>query len=204
MKKLIVIFLIISGVLNITGCKNSTDPSEWSDQKTDTWFEKGEWLNGWTISPDASIDRKELAISYFRHSERWDKAFTFLRSNDLNSLEIKRYDIDGDNLFATVSEYITRDEEEVNFEAHRKYIDIQYIISGSEKMSVAPLESRNEVLSPYDDSKDIEFMTVNESSDHIATPEKFFIFFPDDAHRPTVKVNENSPVKKIVLKVGVE
>ena len=59
----------------------------------------------------------------------------------MSKLEVKRYDIDGDNLYATVSEYITKNEEDAKFEAHQKYIDIQYVISGKEIMSIAPLST---------------------------------------------------------------
>jgi len=195
--------MILTSFLGFLGCKSSTDPSTWSDKKIDAWFEKGEWLNGWTAKPDASINRKEFAVSYFKNKERWDKAFLFLKNSDLKTLEIKRHDIDSDNLYAPISEYLTKNEEDARFEAHKKYIDIQYVISGTEQMSVAPLSSLAEVLTPYDETKDVGFMTVSNASHFTATPENFFIFFPSDIHRPSVKVGENSQVRKVVVKVKV-
>jgi len=204
MKNLLLKVMAITFFFGLFGCKPSSDPAKWSDKQVNTWFEKGEWLGGWQVKPDASINRKEFAISYFRHKERWDKAFTFLKSNDLSTLEIKRYDIDGDNIFAPVSEYITKNEEDAKYEAHKKYIDIQYVISGSEQMSVAPLSAKVDILEPYDETREVEFMTVSKSSHFKATPERFFIFFPSDIHRPGVKIGENSQVKKIVVKVKVD
>jgi YhcH/YjgK/YiaL family protein len=204
MKKLIVKIMVLTSFLSLIGCKSSTDPVTWSSTKIDKWFEKGEWLNGWTVSPDASINRKEFAVSYFKNKERWDKAFVFLKNSDLSKLELKRYDIDGDNLFATVSEYVSKNEETVRFEAHKKYIDIQYVISGKEVMNIAPLTTVKEVLTPYDETKDIEFMTVSQVVNFNATPGKFFIFFPGDAHRPGLKDGENSQVRKVVVKVKVD
>lgn len=204
MKKLILKIMVFTSFLGFFGCKNSADPANWSAQQIDKWFEKGEWLNGWTIKPDASIDRKAFALSYFKNKDRWDKAFNFLKSNDLATLEIKRYDIDDDNLYAPVSEYLTKNEEDAKFEAHRKYIDIQYVISGSEQMSVAPVSMKKDIITPYDPEKDIEFMTVDQFNSFKATPERFFIFFPSDIHRPSVKVGENSQVRKIVVKVKVD
>jgi YhcH/YjgK/YiaL family protein len=90
------------------------------------------------------------------------------------------------------------------FEAHRKYIDIQYVISGKEIMNVAPLKTQKEVLVPYDAEKDIEFLTVSKIADFKASPSCFFIFFPDDAHRPGLKDGVNSPVRKLVIKLKVE
>lgn len=108
----------------------------------------------------------------------------FLKNNDLSRLEIKRYDIDGDNLYATISEYVTKNEEDARFEAHQKYIDIQYVINGVEQIGIAPLLQKKNILVPYDAIKDIEFMTVTQSVNYKVTPAKFFIFFPSDAHRP--------------------
>jgi YhcH/YjgK/YiaL family protein len=204
MKNLFLKIMVLASFLGFLGCKSTTDPATWSDKKIDAWFEKGEWLNGWTVTPDGSINRKEFAISYFKNKERWDKAFLFLKNSDLKTLEIKRHDIDGDNLYAPISEYLTKNEEDAKFEAHRKYIDIQYVISGTEQMSVAPLSSLKEVITPYDETKDVGFMTVSNASHFTATPERFFIFFPSDIHRPSVKVGENSQVRKVVVKVKVE
>jgi YhcH/YjgK/YiaL family protein len=194
--------VVLSAFFGIFGC--SPDPSEWNEEQLNKWFDNGEWLNGWNVKPDSSMNRREFAVSYFKHKDRWDKAFTFLKSNDLSGLEIKKYDIDGDNVYAPVSEYMTKNEEDAKFEVHRKYIDIQYVISGVEQMSVAPLSQKKETLAEYNEAKDIEFMTVNESSTYKATPDKFFIFFPSQIHRPSVKLDDNSKVKKIVVKVKVD
>ncbi len=204
MKSLLKIIILMTGLSGLSGCADSTDPSAWSSKEIDKWFEKGEWLNGWEAEPDQSINRKAFAVSYYKNRERWDKAFSFLKTSDLQSLELKRYDIDGNNLYAPVSEYMTKNEEDARYEAHRKYIDIQYIISGKELMGVAPISQKKETLEPYDSEKDIEFLTVTGGENHLALPDRFFIFFPEDAHRPGLKDGENSPVRKIVVKVKVD
>ena len=202
MKKQITLIMILTGLLGFFGC--SSDPSTWNDKQINKWFDKGEWLNSLNIKPDGSINKKEFAISYFKNKERWDKAFMFMKNNDLSKLEPKRHDIDGNNLYALVSEYLSKNEDSARFEAHKKYIDIQYVISGIEQMAVAPLSMKKEVITPYDETKDIEFMTVSESTSYKATPDRFFLFFPSDIHRPGVRVNENSQIKKLVLKVKTD
>ena len=204
MKKIISGIMILITFFGLTGSKSASDPSTWSSKQVDKWFKKGEWSEGWTVTPDASINKKEFAILYFKNKERWAKAFKFLKSNDLTKLELKRYDIEGDNLFATVSEYQSKNEESAKFEAHRKYIDIQYVISGKEIMNLAPISTLKDVLTPYDAVKDIEFITVSKVVNYKASPSNFFIFFPDDAHRPGLKDGLNSPVRKIVIKVKVD
>ena len=188
----------------LTGSKSDSNPATWSNKKVEKWFVTKEWIGGWTVSPDASINKREFAVSYFKNKERWDSAFKFLSTGDLSKLEVKRYDIDGDNLYVIVSEYLSKNKEKTNFEAHRKYIDIQYVISGNEVMNIAPLKTVREVITPYDAVKDIEFMTVNKVVKYKATPSNFFIFFPRDAHRPGLKDGVNSPVRKIVIKLKID
>ncbi|HNW57309.1 MAG TPA: YhcH/YjgK/YiaL family protein [Bacteroidales bacterium] len=204
MKNLIVKIMLLTSLFGVFGCKGSNDPTNWDSKKIDQWFEKGEWLNGWTVSPDASINRKEFAISYFKNKERWDRLFTFLKTNDLKNLEVKKYELEGANLSVIVSEYLSKDVDSARFEAHKNYIDLQYVISGSELMGVAPLSETKEITKPYDPAKDVEFMTVNKCDDIKATPEKFFILFPSDIHRPGLKDGENAPIKKLVGKIKVD
>lgn len=204
MKNLYVKIMVLASFLGLLGCSGSQDPAKWSSKKIDQWFDKGEWLNGWTVKPDASINRKTFAISYFKNKERWDKAFKFLKENDLKSLELKRYDIDGNNLYASPSEYLSKNEEDARFEAHQKYIDIQYVASGKELIGITPMSLKKEVLVPYDATKDVEYFTVTRDVNYSATPDRFFIFFPEDAHRPGLKDGENSQVRKVVIKVKVD
>lgn len=204
MKKSMITWVAAISLLILASCDGENDPSSWSSRKIDKWFEKGEWLNGWTVKPDASVNRKALAVSYFKNRERWDKAFTFLKTCDLANAEAKRHDIDGDVVYAPVSDYITKNPEDAVYESHRKYVDIQYVIAGKELIGLAGPRDIQEVTKPYDEMTDIEFMTVKNSTELQATPEKFFIFFPEDLHRPGVKAGENTPVRKIVIKVRID
>jgi len=203
MKKTGTFIIIILFVLLIQGCKTKvpSDPELWNDEQLDNWFESREYLNGLNIIPDESINKREFAISYFKNKDSWDIAFNYLKTADLQSLEVGRHVIDSDNVFALVAEYLTKEEDEVLFETHRKYVDVQYLISGIELMSITHESNKVGILIPYDEEIDKEFLAVGESSHYVATPERFFIFFPPDLHRTDIKFNENSPVKKVVIKV---
>ena len=173
-------------------------------KKLNKWFEKGDWHKGWAVTPDNSINKTTLAKAYYKNNERWNKAFAFLRDNDLTKLELKRYDLDGDNLYVMVSEYNTKNPENARYEAHRKYIDIQYVVSGSELIGIAPLASKDSTLQEYDATKDIEFLTVKKGITVQATPAKFFVFFPEEAHMPGLKEEINAPVRKAVVKIRID
>ncbi len=201
MKHLFVKNMALTIFMALAGCAGKDDPAKWSSSETDKWFEKGEWLNGWNVTPDASVNRKSLALSWYNNPERWNAAFRFLKENDLAELAPGRYDIDGDNLYVSVSEYLTKNEEDASYEAHRKYIDIQYVVSGVELIGIAPVSLKQEVREAYDPERDIEFFSVNRIENHEASPDRFFIFFPEDAHRPGLKKGDNSMVRKIVVKL---
>lgn len=177
--------------------------ANWSDQELDKWFTVGEWKAGWKIPCDVSVDKKRLAEYYFRNPDRWKKAFTFLMDKDLASLNPGHYELEGKDLFVIIDEYESKDEKDTRFEAHRKYIDIQYLIFGEEKIGIEILESTTEIV-PYDSSKDISFFKSENNNYRVASPTKFFIFFPDDAHRPSVKNDGNIKVKKAVVKLGID
>jgi len=196
------LFILLVMMMTTISCSGpvSENPEKWRDKELSTWFQSGKWESGWNVMPDESIDQREFAIQYYKNKERWDKAFRFLATHDLKSIELGKYKLEGDSLFANIQEYTTKNEEDTRFEAHRKYADIQYIIDGEEKIGVTNIANATETV-PYDDSKDIMFLSSEQSNYRLASPEKFFIFFPDNAHRPCFKANENMKVRKAVIKV---
>lgn len=192
--------IIFSMSLSCSHPRKSANPEKWSEQELSEWFSKGEWKSGWEAIPDESINQKELAIQYFKNPERWEKAFKFLKNERLDTLAPGNYELEDKDLFAIVQEYNTKTEEASRFEAHRQYADIQHMISGEERIGVLPLDSTI-VAEPYDSIKDIVFLTANTNHFRLSSPERFFVLFLDDAHRPGVKIDNKGKVKKIVIKV---
>lgn len=128
-------------------------------------------------------------------------ALRFLLENDLASLPLGRIEIDGDNLFALVQEYTTKSVEQGKWEAHREYIDIQYMASGQERMGFANIRTMQ--LGEYMPEKDFQPMTGN--GNHVDVfAGAFVIFFPEDGHMPGLCVNAPEPIKKVVLKVKIQ
>lgn len=203
--KLSTIFYFLILFAMVPSCTNpaSINPVNWNERELEKWFQTGEWKLGWDISPDQSINKKELAIKFFENRERWEKAFNFLKTSNLEKISIGRYELDGANLFVNVDEYTTKNEEDSRFEAHREYIDIQYLVSGEEKIGITALSSTTEII-PYDCLKDIAFLHSEQNNYHVALPDRFFVFFPEDAHRPCVKTDENSKVRKVVIKIKIK
>jgi len=189
-------------LVSTTACKSASHPSKWSEQQLDEWFDSGQFLNGLSMIPDPSIDRRSFALHYYEHKETWDKAFAFLKNTDLTALPAGRVELGG-KLYANVNEYEPKDREGSVFEAHQEYIDIQYVIEGYEAIDIAPLENTT-ITKPFDPNIDALFCTTSEFTELQAVPGRFFIFFPDEAHRPGMKDGDESvSVRKVVVKVPV-
>jgi uncharacterized protein, YhcH/YjgK/YiaL family len=200
MKKifLLITFLFAAAILiNVFAQTNN----EWTNHKAKKWFKKKEWLGGLQLKPSKSIDKIEFAKQYHLNKKYWDEAFAYLKNTDLNKLPKGKYPIDGDNVFASVTTDSTKNFDRTNWESHRKYIDLQYVIDGEELIGVYPV-SKAAVTKEYDEKRD----AANYSADgklYTAKPGTFFLFFPSDAHRPNITTGGNKVDKKIVIKVRV-
>lgn len=173
--------------------------NNWSAHKAKKWFKKKEWLNGLAIIPHASIDKVQFAEQYHLNQPCWDKAFAYLKNTDLKKLANGRHAIDGDDVYAIVTEAPTKDYDKTAFESHRKYIDLQYIITGEENMAKSPVSSVV-VSKPYDETTDLANYT-GEGKIYTVPTGTFILFFPTDAHRPNITPGGNKVVKKIVIKI---
>lgn len=125
------------------------------------------------------------------------KAFEYLLSADLADYDEGKYPIDGNDIYASLSEYVTKSEGQL--EGHVEYIDIQYIIEGSEIIGFAPKNGQKESI-PYSNERDIAFYEGDYEPVKLSAGE-FAIFFPDDLHLPCLKDGKPSVVKKVVVKV---
>ena len=147
------------------------------------------------------FDRLERAERYYHMHPAFEKAFAFLRQNALAELPIGRHEIDGDRMFCIISKGPGRSRAEAKLEAHRKYIDIQYVIAGTDEMGWRPTATCTLSDVSYDDDKDIEFFKDEPESWTGVSAGSFVIFFPEDAHAPLVGSEE---IHKAVLKIAAE
>jgi len=129
------------------------------------------------------------------------KGLRLLAETDFSTLAEGRHEIDGDNLFLLVQHYNTKVVNDTP-EAHKKYIDIQFNVSGEEWIGVAPLESMTEEIEARPEG-DIWF--YHGPTDNIVlSGKRFMVLFPQDAHAPCLAINGNStPCHKVVVKVKV-
>jgi biofilm protein TabA len=132
------------------------------------------------------------------------KGLEYLKKTDFSKLEAGRYEIDGTNVYASVQEYQTVPKPEKKPEAHRKYVDIQYIVSGTEIIGIGLDHPANEVLEDKLSERDVIFFkNVQDETELILSQGTYAILFPADVHRPGCSRGQSSPVKKVVVKVAV-
>lgn len=133
-----------------------------------------------------------------------EKALDFLRTTDFTALAPGVVDIDGRNIFAQVLDLTTQTWDENRPEVHRRYLDIQFLAWGEEKIGVAIDTGNNEISESLLEQRDIMFYHGSENESFIEmTPGTYAIFFPQDVHRPACIRNKISAIRKIVVKVAI-
>ena len=148
------------------------------------------------------IDTLENAGYYSSLNEGIQKAFHYLNTTDLNAIAPGKYAIDGDVLFAIVQEYNTLATTNEEMEAHKKYIDVQYMIKGEELVGHGVFIGQPR-SKEYNAKEDFMLFPDQPSFFTKMAAGTFMIFFPTDMHMPCIKVNEAITVKKVVVKVKV-
>ena len=202
---------IISVLMFPIMCFNCQSKSKVSDSveagkdSSSSWYSNHDWLNGLKLTPNESINQEEFARQYHIKSTWWDEAFNFLKTHDPKTLAPGKYVIDSGNVFATVWEGIPKIKDSVLWEAHRDFNDLLYIIDGKAEMGITPIKDTNKKITvPYTKEADIEHFTVDAGDKYYpADSSSFFIFSPEEMHRPAIAIDEGKPIKKIVIKVRV-
>ena len=138
---------------------------------------------------------------YFGLGDRIARALEWARVTDPTALEPGRIDIDGDRLFALVSDYVTKPLPDGRWEAHRRYLDLQCVAGGNERIGYAPLASL--AGGAYIPEKDIAWLE-GDGSFVTMEPGRFMLLWPGDGHMPGIAVEEPVPVRKVVVKIAVD
>ncbi len=144
------------------------------------------------------VDRLENYRKYTNLHPGFEKAFSFLSQKDIARLELKKHVIDGENIFCPLSKNAGKTRDQAVLEAHRKYIDIQYVISGDEEIGYRPTAECLNEKDPYNTDKDIIFFDDRPSHWLKVPAGSFVIFFPQDAHAPLASSGE---LHKAVVKI---
>lgn len=146
------------------------------------------------------LDKIESSNSYAQLHPGFPEAFAFLRRPDIHSLPAGRHVVGDGRIFAFVSENTCRRRKECPLEAHRAYIDIQFVAAGMDEMGWKLTAGCIHVRNPYDELKDIIFFNDEPDSWISVHSGQFIVFYPADSHAPLAGSGTN---RKIVVKVPV-
>lgn len=176
------------------------DKKKFTQEEAEAWFKNREWANGLALEADDSINAVEFAEQYNNNKEIWDMLFNWLKETDLSSLEAGKYVIVPERLWINLLEYTPKSAEETKIESHEKFIDLQYTFEGDELMGLA---GKVTPTGPYDPVKDkTNYTTEEEIVYSPSTPDRFFLYFPEDMHQPSVRAKENpGKSRKVVGKI---
>lgn len=131
------------------------------------------------------------------------KILDIFQNTDFNNVEDGVYEVDGKDLFYMVIRSTNVNKEESLFEAHKHYLDLQYIFSGQEQMGYALFDENLGIQTPYIPERDITFYDFPKVSSYLTVSSgDFVIFSPNDLHAPAVKVDgKDGNVIKVVGKI---
>jgi len=150
------------------------------------------------------LDNMKNCEMYYGVHEKFEKAFEFIKKAIAENMEVGKYEIEGDNLRASIQVYDTKTADKSKFEGHENFIDIQCVISGCEMMGCTDI-SKAEIETPYNSEKDVAIYKNNYKASYCTVQDgEYCIFFPHDIHRPGMAYEDlPTPVKKIVVKVHI-
>jgi YhcH/YjgK/YiaL family protein len=134
-----------------------------------------------------------------------NKIIDIIEKTDFSKTDDATYKTDSEDFYYIITTYNTSNNiEEKPAEAHRKYIDLQYILYGEEKIGFADYRNPKMLLKEYNGDNDIElFSRIEDESFFILKKDMFAVFFPEDVHRPGMTNKEMRGVRKIIFKIPV-
>ena len=150
------------------------------------------------------VDRIENKALYAGISVGINKVLEFAKDLTPDTYPTERVYLDGDALFINVPKYVTHLREGAVTEAHRKYIDVMYMVEGSENIYVKPTAKLSKITKEYDPEGDALLADTDDDTTAVRLEAgMFLVLFPDDAHAPACDPLPDTgvSVKKIIAKV---
>ena len=139
----------------------------------------------------------------YKHFPALYQALNYLDSLPDLELPAPRVVLNEDKLFCNLVTFISKPEDQCLYEAHRNYIDLHFIVSGTERIATSDIRSLTSEI-PYAPEKDIEFLQGDADGCYELKPGQFMVCFPCDAHKVAMMTDHPAEVKKIVFKIKTE
>lgn len=146
------------------------------------------------------IDSLENADRYIGLHKNFAKAFEFIKSQNLGTIAVGKYPIDGTDIHASVTAKEGVTAADAKFEAHDHYMDIQVCPESTEQIGWKPRSECHQPKAGYNAEKDVTFFNDQPDMYFQLKAGQFAIFFPEDVHAPMIG---DGTIKKLVVKVKI-
>ncbi len=131
-------------------------------------------------------------------------ALQHLRDTDFTALPAGNYDVQGKDIYVQVIDMNTKPVADCRPEVHRQYADVQFLVTGRERIGVAVDTGRHKVGEDMLATRDLLiYADVQDEATLTMRPGSFAVFMPSDVHRPGGAIDGPEPIRKVVLKVRV-
>lgn len=170
--------------------------------KATEWVQSGAWRNGFNAAaPHESVNAVDFYEQYSKNKAQWDAVFKWLAETDLLAVPGGKHPLEGTNLVASVEDSKNGPLEKRSSESHRQKIDLQYCVKGTERFGIIDHETSTPNCQYKPDVIHYDYDAAK-ARFHDSSPDRFFIFFPDDWH--IAKINndsDNQDIRVIVFKI---
>lgn len=180
-----------------------------ASSEAQTWFEKGDWKQGFKVNPFEQIDVQTFYEQYQKAPQMWDSIFMWLACVDPVQMEPSNNAMQWSHAYVKVLNQDLRTPEWGQWEQHHRTIDLQWDVTGSERyhMTHSPecLTPKNE----YNEKKDVQnfvwdrklLPTPAQCLVMDSDPMHFYLFFPNDIHQACGIGKQPCTPRKIVVKI---
>lgn len=195
MKRIITILMLAVCTITLSAQDNQADKQ---------WLKQGLWRNGFNgAKPHKSLNATEFHTQYTKNRQQWETLFQWLRDTDLQAIPKGKHPIPNSTLTASVEDSQNLPLAKRNTESHKKKIDFQLVVRGTEGFALLDHASST-VSVPYDEKKDVMRYTYDPSKTHFFDVKagQFVIFFPCDWHIAKVETKKKDQnIRVIVVKM---
>lgn len=203
------ILFALCALFNISILLAQTFQTPVASPEARAWFDKGTWSQGFSAKPYEQLDVQTFYEQYQKAPQMWDSIFAWLAAADPVAMETSNNAMQWSHAYVKVLDQALRTPENCQWEQHRRTIDLQWDVTGSERyhLTHSPecLDARNE----YNEKKDVQNFGWNKKAIPTAEqclvmdsdPATFYLFFPNDIHQATGIGQQPCTPRKIVVKI---
>lgn len=174
-----------------------------------SWYKSEKWKHGWNVKGYDDMDIQTFYEQYSKAPAMYDSIFCWLASIDPINMEPSNSAMKWSHAYAKILNQQLRTPENCQWEQHRRTIDLQWDVTGSERYHMTRMPERLEQKNEYNEKKDVQNFTWDKKRPPLpdecrimdSNAETFYLFFPNDIHQACGIAKEPCIPRKVVVKI---